>query len=99
MTYGTLYREPWEYKGRKADSQTSGRRIGQLSGGHEPEMSAQLFWKVLGMFVKHGGGQGLDGRDKILCAMGKSHSKKNFSHQNTGKLGWDSKIDTDAILL
>ena len=62
-------------------------------------MPAQFFWKVLGVFVNLGGGQSLDEvGGKLLCAVGKSHSKKNFSHQNTEKLGWYSKIDTDAIL-
>ena len=53
-------------------------------------MPAQFFWKVLGVFVNLGGGQSLDEvGGKLLCAVGKSHTKK---------LGWESKIDTDAIL-
>ena len=40
-------------------------------------MPAQFFWKVLGVFVNLGGGQSLDEvGGKLLCAVGKSHSKK-----------------------
>lgn len=94
-----LYREPWEYRTTKADSPTSGSRVGQFSGCHISEMPAQFFWKVLGVFVNLGGNQSLDGGGVTLCCGEKSLKKKNFSHQNTGKLGWYSKIDTDAILL
>ena len=72
-----LYREPWEYRTTKADSPTSGSRVGQFSVCHISEMPAQFFWKVLGVFVNLGGNQSLDGGGgELLCAVGKSHTKK-----------------------
>lgn len=71
-----LYREPWEYRTTKADSPTSGSRVGQFSGCHISEMPAQFFWKVLGVFVNLGGNQSLDGGGVTLCCGEKSLKKK-----------------------
>lgn len=49
-------------------------------------MPAQFFWKVLGVFVNLGGGQSLDEvGGKLLCAVGKSHSKKKTLASRTQK--------------
>ena len=100
MMCDILYREPWEYRTRKADSRHLA--VGLVSSVEVTFLKclhsfSGRFWvcllilEVVRVWMRWGG--------SYSVLWGKvTQKKKNFSQQNTKKLGWESKIDTDAIL-